>query len=214
MQFLGIGLSCRSSSDQQAEITVVLLDTRGTVLAVERRPDLDAVAALVRVLASGDTLIAAGTPLCERSRDARGHAAVQALRRRLALTDVESGVLECDAETFPFPVDEFDYASWPPEVCGHATRARSRTPRLAAACDDLVRRLDLLISAHPPMDLHSSTLTAALLTEPAPTSGAGLEQRLGLLNALLCAWAASSWHESPEQSPEQQVPPAGLSLAG
>lgn len=214
MQFLGIGLPCRPLSDPQAEITVVLLDTRGTVLAVERRPDLDAVAALVRVLATGDTLISAGTPLCERSREARGRAAVQALRHRLALTDVDSGVLECDAATFPFPTDDFDSAAWPLELCGHGTRASARTRRLAAACDALVRRLDLLLSAHPPIDLHSNEVTAALLTEPSPASGPGLEQRLALLNALLCAWAASSWHESPEQAPEQRMPPADLSLAG
>jgi hypothetical protein len=209
MQYLGIGLPCRPLSDPHAEIAVVLLDTRGTVLAVEWRSDLDEVAALVGVLAAGDTLIAAGAPLCELPRDASSHPAVQALRHRLAVTDVDSGVLECDAETFPFPTDEFEQAGWPVELCGHGRRTAARTARLAAACDDLARRLGLLVSAHPPVDLFSNAVTAALLTERTATSTQGAEHRTVLLGALLCAWAASRWHASPEQV----TPQAGVSLA-
>jgi hypothetical protein len=199
MQFLGIGLPCRPLSSPHAEISVTLLDTRGTVHAVEWRRDIDAVADLVTELAAGDTLIAAGAPLCGMPLAERNRTAVRALRHRLALTDVQSGVLECDADTFPFPVDDFDYAAWPPEVCGHGRRTSARTTRLAAVCDDLARRLGLLISAHPPVDLWSNELTAALLTEATPPTARGVEHRTVLLNGLLCAWAASSWHESPDQ---------------
>lgn len=199
MLFLGIGLPCRPLSDPQAEIAVVLLDTRGTVLAVEWRRDLEAVAALTAELADRDTLLAAGAPLCGLPGDAGSHIAVQALRHRLALTDVDSGVLECDADTFPFPTDEFEGVPWPAEVCGHGRRTARRLERLAHACDDLVRRLGLLVSAHPPVDLYSNAVTAALLTEPAPTTATALEHRTVLVGALLCAWAASCWHESPEQ---------------
>jgi hypothetical protein len=210
MQFLGIGLPCRPLSDPQAEIAVVLLDTRGTVLDVEWRSDLDEVAALAGVLAAGDTLIAAGAPLCGRPRDARTRAAVRTLRHRLALTDVDSGVLECDAETFPFPTGEFEDADWPLQVCGHGRRSPARAARLAAACDDLARRLGLLVSAHPPVDLFTNEITAALLTEWTPTSTRELEHRTVLLGALLCAWAASCWHESPEQG----TPGTEVQLAG
>jgi hypothetical protein len=199
MLFLGVGLPCRSLSDPAAELAVVLLDTRGTVHAVEWRQDLDEVAALARVLATGETLIAAGAPLCELSPDGRSHAAVQALRHRLALTDVESGVLECDAASFPFDAEDFEDAPWPPTVCGHGRRTSRRTAGLAASCDDLTRRIGLLVSAHPPVDLYSNEVTAALLVEPTPTGVRGLEHRTVLLNALLCAWAAASWHGSPVQ---------------
>src|SRR4051794_14724333 len=152
MQFLGIGLPCRPLSDPSAEIAVVLLDTRGTVLSVEWRGDVEGVAALAAELAGADTLIAAGAPLCGRPLDLGSRSAVQTLRRRLALTDVDSGVLECDALTFPFPTGEFDDADWPLEACGHGRRSPARAARIAGACDDLVRRLGLLISAHPPVD--------------------------------------------------------------
>lgn len=210
MHFLGVGLPCRPLSDPAAELAVVLLDTRGTVHAVEWRRDLDEVAALVRVLATGETLLAAGAPLCDLSRDGRGRSAVQALRHRLALTDVESGVLECDADSFPFETPEFEDAPWPPEVCSHGRRTSSRTARLAHACDGLVRRVGLLVSAHPPVDLFSNEVTAALLTEPTPTTARGIEHRTALLDALLCAWAASSWHASPAQrTTAADVPLAG-----
>jgi predicted RNase H-like nuclease len=199
MHFLGIGLPCRPLSDPQAEVAVVLLDTRGTVLAAEWRGDLEAVVALTAELADGDTLIAAGAPLCGLPSDARSHAAVQALRHRLALTDVDSGVLECDADTFPFPTDEFEGVPWPVEVCGHGRRTLRRLERLAHGCDDLARRLGLLVSAHPPVDLHSNEVTAALLTTRTGRTAADVEHRTALVGALLCAWAASCWHESPEQ---------------
>lgn len=214
MHFLGIGLPCRPLTDAQAEIAVVLLDTRGTVLAVEWRPDLDAVAALAAELAPGDSLIAAGAPLCALPCDARNRAAVQALRRTLALADVDSGVLECDADTFPFPTEEFQDVPWPVEVCGHGRRTGRRLARLARASDDLVRRLGLLVSAHPPLDLFSNEVTARLLTEPTPTTATGLEHRTVLLGALLCAWAASCWHESPEQGMPSLDLPDDARLAG
>lgn len=210
MQFLGVGLPCRPLSDPAAELAVVLLDTRGAVHAVEWRRDLDEVAALVPVLATGETLLAAGAPLCELSPDGRSHAAVQALRHRLALTDVESGVLECDADSFPFESEEFEDALWPPKVCAHGRRTSPRTIRLAHASDDVARRIGLLVSAHPPVDLYSNEVTAALLTEPTPTTARTLEHRTVLLNALLCAWAASSWHGSPAQ----RTAPADVPLAG
>ncbi len=209
MHFLGVGLPCRPLSHPAAELAVVLLDTRGAVHAVEWRTDLDEVAALVPVLATGETLLAAGAPLCELSPDGRSHAAVQALRHRLALTDVDSGVLECDAESFPFETEDLGEAPWS-QVCAHGRRTSPRTVRLARACDDVVRRIGLLLSAHPPVDLFSNEVTAALLTEPTPTTARGLEHRAVLLNALLCAWAASSWHGSPaQQRTAADVPLAG-----
>jgi predicted RNase H-like nuclease len=211
MHFLGVGLPCRPLSDPKAELAVVVLDTRGAVLELQWRTDLDEVAALLRVLATDDTLIAAGAPLCELSTDGRSRAAVQALRHRLALTDVGSGVLECDAATFPFDTEDFEDATWPPKLCGHGRRTSRRTVELARAADDLVRRLGLLVSAHPPVDLHSSAETAALLTAPTPTTAADLEHRTVLLNALLCAWAASCWHSSPEH---RATPDDGVRLAG
>lgn len=209
MHFLGVGVPCRPLDDPVAELAVVLLDTRGAVHAVEWRRGLDEVAALTRVLANGETLLAAGAPLCDL-REARSRRAVQALRRRLAATDVESGVLECDADSVPFETPELEDAPWPPQVCTHGCRSSARTVRLARTCDDLVRRMGLLVSARPPVDLYSNEVTAALLTEPTPATARGLEQRTTLLNALLCAWSASSWHTSPtRRTPATDVPLAG-----
>ena len=205
MQFLGIGLPCRPSSDPAAEIAVTELDTRGTVLAVEWRSDLDAVAALVAAVATPDVVIAAGSPLCGLNRDDGRRAAIRSLRHRLALADVDSGVLECDAGSFPFPIDEFD-AARPPRLCDHSGRAASRAARLADAADGLVRRVALLNSAQPPLDLWTSEETAALLTEPTPRTRAGLEHRAVLLSALLCAWGASNWHARPEEIPLAPFP--------
>ncbi len=63
----------------------------------------------------------------------------------------------------------------------------------AAACDELVRRMDRLRGGVPPLLLRSHPLTRQLLDEPSPTPDAAYKHREDLIDALLCAWTAALW---------------------
>jgi predicted RNase H-like nuclease len=65
-----------------------------------------------------------------------------------------------------------------------------RTER-AANCDILIRRLEQLTNADPPLLLHSHSVTRELTEQPSPVSDAAYKHREDLIDALLCAWTAS-----------------------
>jgi predicted RNase H-like nuclease len=67
-------------------------------------------------------------------------------------------------------------------------------PVRAAACDDLIRRIDGLRDADPPLDLRSHQSTALLVDEPSPHDDRPYKHREDLLDAAICAWTASLWH--------------------
>ena len=72
-----------------------------------------------------------------------------------------------------------DTASWPSQR--------------AATCDDLVRRLDALRHADPPLDLCSHPVTSALVNEPTPLTRGAAKHREDLIDAALCAWTGLLW---------------------
>lgn len=67
-------------------------------------------------------------------------------------------------------------------------------PMRAAACDELVRRIDALSAACPALDLRSNPVTQSLL-EPSPLEDGAYKHREDLIDALLAAWTAALWHD-------------------
>ena len=59
--------------------------------------------------------------------------------------------------------------------------------------DELVRRLDGLRHADPPIDLRSHPATAALRDEPTPLADRAVKHREDLIDAVLCAWTGLLW---------------------
>ena len=66
-------------------------------------------------------------------------------------------------------------------------------PLRADACDELIRRVDALKRAGPPMDLESHPETRRLVTEASPTGDKAYKHREDLLDAAICAWTAVFW---------------------
>lgn len=66
-------------------------------------------------------------------------------------------------------------------------------PRRAADCDDLLRSMATLVNADPPLDLNSHPETRDLITTKSPLEDRPYKHREDLLDAALCAWAASLW---------------------
>ena len=102
-------------------------------------------------------------------------------------------------EVFPYTTlvgaDELGYdAERPP----YKRRPRHLAPVAfrelrAATCDELVRRIDTLRSADPPIDIRSHPVTARLCTEPTPLGGRDVKHREDLIDAVLCAWTGLLW---------------------
>lgn len=65
-------------------------------------------------------------------------------------------------------------------------------PMRAAACDELVRRIDALSDLTPSLDLRSNPVTESLL-EPSPLEDWAYKHREDLIDALLAAWTAALW---------------------
>jgi len=63
----------------------------------------------------------------------------------------------------------------------------------AANCDELIGRLRKLADADPPLVLESNPVTRELAEVRSPTADADYKHREDLIDALLCAWAASLW---------------------
>ena len=74
----------------------------------------------------------------------------------------------------------------------HLAPAEFRVLR-AANADDLVARIDALRVADAPIDIRSHPVTAALLSEPTPLTGAAVKHREDLIDAVLCAWTGLLW---------------------
>lgn len=63
----------------------------------------------------------------------------------------------------------------------------------AANCDELVRRIDALRTADPPIDIRSHPVTARLRDEPTPLADRDVKHREDLLDAVLCGWTGLLW---------------------
>lgn len=66
-------------------------------------------------------------------------------------------------------------------------------PERADTCDELVRRLDRLAQADPPLHLRSHEITRDLLS-PSPHDDKSYKHREDLIDAVICAWTAAYWH--------------------
>lgn len=65
----------------------------------------------------------------------------------------------------------------------------------ARECDELLRRMSLLSSATPPLDLLTHPVAADLLLQASPTLDSPYKHREDLVDAALCAWTAALWHQ-------------------
>jgi predicted RNase H-like nuclease len=63
----------------------------------------------------------------------------------------------------------------------------------AWACDGLLRAIDGLSNADPPIHLRSHPVTAGLLDTPSPIDDKDYKHREDLLDAALCAWVGLLW---------------------
>ena len=66
-------------------------------------------------------------------------------------------------------------------------------PNRAAACDELIERLDILASATPSMQLRTNHVTERLLDESSPLDDRAYKHREDLIDACLAAWTAALW---------------------
>lgn len=64
----------------------------------------------------------------------------------------------------------------------------------ARECDELIRRMQTLEFADPPVDLASHDVTRILIDEPSPIADVPHKHREDLLDAVLSARTASIWH--------------------
>jgi predicted RNase H-like nuclease len=63
----------------------------------------------------------------------------------------------------------------------------------AAACDDLIGRLDSLADVDPRLRLREHPMTGVLIEEPSPLADAAYKHREDLIDAAICAWTGLLW---------------------
>lgn len=138
------------------------------------------------------------------------HLAGVALRRELeargwsyddglgdGLSECSRLVSECYPHTTLVGAREFGYDHERPLYKRKPRRlpAAEWRPMRAAACDELVRRIDALSGACPALDLRSNLVTAEP-SQAVPARGRGLQAPGGsVIDALLAAWTAALWHD-------------------
>ena len=104
-------------------------------------------------------------------------------------------VSECYPHTTIVGADELGYAEKHP-VYKNKPRGMSTkifVPLRNCECDELIRRVDRLRDADPPMDLSTHPETRRLVAEPSPVKRKDYKHREDLLDAALCAWTAAFW---------------------
>jgi predicted RNase H-like nuclease len=104
-------------------------------------------------------------------------------------------VCECYPYTTLVGVEELGYNAERPRYKRppKGMRAAEWRPLRAGACDELIRRLDRLKSADPPLDLLSNSETERLLSDCSPFQNKQYKRREDLIDAVLCAWTAAFW---------------------
>jgi predicted RNase H-like nuclease len=80
------------------------------------------------------------------------------------------------------------YKRKPPKM-----RVAEWRPTRAANCDDLIRRLENLRSADPPLDMSSHPAAATLLNAHSPLVDRDYKHREDLIDAALAAWTGALW---------------------
>lgn len=93
-------------------------------------------------------------------------------------------------DLFGYDVERPRYKRLERALPGAEARARR-----AAATDELIKRLDRLAAANPPLDFRSHPVTADIAASPTPVSGEkDRKHREDLIDAALCAYTAAYWH--------------------
>ena len=110
-----------------------------------------------------------------------------------------SSYFECYPYTTLVGVEELGYDERRPRYKRPDTTlpTEARRESRAAACDDLLRRLDRLGAAAPALQLRSHPVSRLLLDEPSPLVDRAYKHREDLLDALVCAWTASLRAQAP-----------------
>ena len=105
-------------------------------------------------------------------------------------------VFECYPYTALVGVEELGYDIERPRYKRKpkGLRAAAWRPLRAAACDELLGRIDRLAAVDPPLDLATHRITATLLAEPSPIDERAYKHREDLVDAAVCAWTALMWH--------------------
>ena len=110
-------------------------------------------------------------------------------------------VSECYPYTTIVGAFEFGYDDRRPPY-KRAPKGRKATEAWAlrtSACDELIRRVAVLIDSDIPIDLASHSATATLADVPSPPIAAQYKKREDLLDASICAWTAALWHRFGEE---------------
>lgn len=81
----------------------------------------------------------------------------------------------------------------------------------AAACDDLIRKLQGLATSGAKLDLRSHPTTAILITEASPLQDRAYKHREDLLDAAIAAWTALVWSREGAATCQVLGPSARLS---
>lgn len=110
--------------------------------------------------------------------------------------DGESVMFECYPSTTLVGAEELGYATAKPryKVRDPALSPSDGRAARALVLDEMIRRIDGLRDADPPLLLSSHPVTAELLAVPSPHRDAEFKHREDLLDAVLCAWTAALWH--------------------
>jgi predicted RNase H-like nuclease len=104
-------------------------------------------------------------------------------------------VSECYPYTALVGAQEFGYDDERPVYKRKPKKMKTAPFRVqrAVVADDLIRRLDRLGTANPPLQLRSHPATESLLTDPTPIDDPSYKHREDLIDAVLCAWTGLLW---------------------
>ncbi|HEY4180136.1 MAG TPA: DUF429 domain-containing protein [Kofleriaceae bacterium] len=102
---------------------------------------------------------------------------------------------ECYPYTCLVGAEELGYDDERPVYKRKPKRMPAAEFRVARAknCDELLRRLDALSTANPPLRLRSHPTTEALLSTPSPLNDRDYKHREDLIDAAVSAWTGLLW---------------------
>ena len=115
---------------------------------------------------------------------------------RTSASPDERTFFECYPYTTMVGMEELGYEVERPRYKRLVTSIPAAAARQLRAreCDELIRRMQALIDADPPLDIAAHPVTRVLIDEPSPIADIPYKHREDLLDAALSAWTASIWH--------------------
>ncbi len=104
-------------------------------------------------------------------------------------------VSECYPYTALVGAHEFGYDDERPVYKRKPKKMRTAPFRVrrAGVADDLIKRLDALADADPPLLLRSHPATESLVADPSPIEDHRYKHREDLIDAAICAWTGLLW---------------------